>query len=444
MTRIGMNLTTLAYWFPDHPYIDRAYLTPPWQAKIGYLQCSIPIPAGRTEIVVEWGGADSMTPQVPVAGKIDKPPVEVIDARTFRFTAPEGPENRAAMFVARGSGLSVSNPPSLSVVEAEHYAAWKAGAKFDPRLIADLTGIPTFRLKDWLNTDGNTGWQRMPLVDAIGFAEECGARVWGNIRPELTDTQIRAELGIYEALCSQTPIIEYGNELWNTSYPATNAIATRAAAAGVSLFRQGGREAARLGRFARGRRVALAAGSQPVSPSRGLEFLGGLSDAGSGPADFTYWTTSIYPYGTLVNANGPLLALARANDIPGAIANIMGQTGATSEGLSLAALAKTNAQQAQIAADNGLTMAVYEMNAHLHLSAHPAAVQAELLDFITRLQRDPRAAVIAQGIHAQARAIGAEEACWFAWSAPPTKAGYFSVKGTAAEPVVRAEQAGAG
>ncbi|WP_420142025.1 hypothetical protein, partial [Sphingomonas sp.] len=136
-------------------------------------------------------------------------------------------------------------------------------------------------------------------------------------------------------------------------------------------------------------------------------------------------------------ATGPLLAIARANDIEGAIANIMGGTGDASEGLSLAALAKINAKQAQIAADNGLKLAVYEMNAHLHLSAHPAAVQAELIEFVTRLQRDPRAAVIAEGIQAQARAIGAEEACWFAWSSPPTKNGYFAVKGTAAEPVVR-------
>ncbi|WP_420142801.1 hypothetical protein, partial [Sphingomonas sp.] len=229
MTRIGMNLTTLAHWFPDHPYLDRAYLSPPWQAKAGYIQCSIPIPAGRTEFVVEWDGADSMTPQGPVIGdKIAKPAVEVIAARTFRFTALEGPENRAALFVARGTGLSIDEPPMLSVVEAEHYAAWKAGAMFDPRLVADLTGIPTFRLKDWLNTDGMTGWQRMPLADAIRFAEECGARVWGNIRPELSDADIRAELAVYEALCSQRPIIEYGNELWNTTYPASTALLKRA------------------------------------------------------------------------------------------------------------------------------------------------------------------------------------------------------------------------
>jgi hypothetical protein len=114
-----------------------------------------------------------------------------------------------------------------------------AGSTWHPALLGTLKGFRSLRFMDWEMTNATlianwtdrtpttartwTGGSGAPVEAMFDLAAKVGADPWMNIPPHATDAYVHsfAQLAHTHLAAGQTLNIEYGNEMWNTSFPAT-------------------------------------------------------------------------------------------------------------------------------------------------------------------------------------------------------------------------------
>ncbi len=124
-----------------------------------------------------------------------------------------------------------------------------AGTTWHPAMIASLKGFRSIRFMDWSKTNATaaanwtdrtpatartwTGDAGAPLEAMFDLAAKVGADPWMNIPPHATDAYVHSfgQLAHAHLAPGAKLYLEYGNEMWNFSFPATKWGVTQSQAA---------------------------------------------------------------------------------------------------------------------------------------------------------------------------------------------------------------------
>jgi hypothetical protein len=132
-----------------------------------------------------------------------------------------------------------------------------AGSTWFPTFMSGVKGFRTLRFMDWGQTNINmiTSWANrtpanartwsgnagVPIEAMFDLAKTASADPWINIPPYVDDDYIHqfGKLAHQNLAAGQTLNLEYGNEMWNYSFPATVWATTRAKVAFASNLAKG-------------------------------------------------------------------------------------------------------------------------------------------------------------------------------------------------------------
>ena len=154
--------------------------------------------------------------------------------RNIRVYPPGGAcQNDMATYV---SSASACNASSGKFVAFENFPT---GYTWHPALLSTLKGFRSLRFMDWgmtnatqvanwsdrtsLTTRTWTGASGVPIEAMFDLASKVGADPWMNIPPHATDAYVHsfAQFAHTHLAAGAKLNIEYGNEMWNFSFPAT-------------------------------------------------------------------------------------------------------------------------------------------------------------------------------------------------------------------------------
>lgn len=154
--------------------------------------------------------------------------------RNIRVYPPGGAcQNKLDAYVATPAACSASTGAFVS------FEKFPTGYSWHPALLASLKGFRSLRFMDWQMTNATqvvnwidrvsmtarswTGPQGVPVEAMFDLASRVGADPWMNIPPHASDAYVHsfAQLAHVRLAAGQTLNLEYGNEMWNTAFPAT-------------------------------------------------------------------------------------------------------------------------------------------------------------------------------------------------------------------------------
>lgn len=442
--RIGVNLSPVNYWTPGQPFIDRMKVVGGWAAQ----RASEPLtlsaagepanfPAGATMIGamvgmdspgatfdLMWSG--TATFQLQNATVLSTAPGKI----TFVWD-PAGTSKGSMQLIIRSGVAS-----DIHIVRDDQVALFQAGEQFRPEIVAQLKGMSHFRAMDWLQTNSTTATEMLiegggsyetrpvPLAAIVALANETGLRPWINLPANISDAGAVAAFDYLHAHLKPgiRPIVEYGNEIWNTGFPAAKAalLATTAKTGDGAYYY--GLQLARVAKLARGREIGLVAMWQFVVPARFNDVYSGFRDGGGLDSDLEAIGGADYLNGTLTSQRLPdALALLAANDVAGALANVAA---------SLPTIAGYHAAWAALAKAHGWKYWTYE-GGNYHLNTIYFASNAEpLRAFYQTVQEDPRAAANLSTEIDNFAAAGGDAMTIYNLSSLSTTSGYFGITNT--------------
>jgi hypothetical protein len=460
---LGMNLTQVCYYTPS-PFIDRIRTA---SGEWYFQGVAGPPPVGPAGLPTSMAGAAIVQMMVsldPVTGgksalyeltydgeaTFELQYAQILSSRrgkvVFRFSGPRMPV--ALIYRSVGS----SPPTRLSLVRQDHAALFAAGEIFTPEFLQQVSGFDTLRFMDWLQTNGSTVTDALPQVSALTYAKgvpldivialanKTGANPWVTIPHLATDALVMDIIGKLKAGLHPgiVPPIEYSNEVWNLSFPQSRYAAAQAAArwaAGTPGAVYYGFRSGEIAKLARGSGARVALGCQTVSPHLSELIWKGVALSGATNRDFADWIIATYVNGTLTQASGPTLALMAANDVSGALDNILNASGQGA--LSVETMTAIYRAHGAIASTHGLRLAAYEGNLHLNALPSFGPQRDDVTAFFTKIYQDP-GSVTVMGANLDAfTAAGGKLACLYNLGSAASPWGIFGLVDTPSWPFLR-------
>lgn len=153
---------------------------------------------------------------------------------SFDFTpGPGGVELKIQRSDRRGTGDYLRN---ITVVRADRLDAFDQGAVFNPDFLAVIKGFQGLRFMDWMQTNGSTqaDWAERPQTDdytftrrgipievMIDLANTVAADPWLTLPHQGDDMYFRKAAEMVKARIdpSLQVYVEYSNEVWNWQFP---------------------------------------------------------------------------------------------------------------------------------------------------------------------------------------------------------------------------------
>jgi hypothetical protein len=476
MMDIGINPGALTY-FTANPFLNRfktagvwndpatkAVITGPFDADgyltampagVGIVQAIFGMDPGETrptdDFVVTYKGKGTIRIAAGGTAKSTEP-------GRIAFTANKPTQGTAILQIL---AIDPTDPiRDIAIVRADEVDLYAAGKIFRPDYVAKFAGMKALRFMDWLDTNGTFNGHvpvsrysygkpsHAPVEICVALANEVGARPWLPLHWDGDDAYDDAFLAKAKP-AKLKPIVEKGNEIWNTGFPATVRAAAQALTMWPALSSKDDRARAaqseygyRVGQLAikaRGMGVDVVIGTQPTSPELASFVFQGFDASGAKNGDIAYWSMTYYINGTLTKKTGPAVDMMNADDVAGALNNMLTQT----EGRGVPAMAGYYQAQAKIGASRGWPLICYEGGYHLRAvslneRADWPAIEAPLVKFFTKVQRDPGSAAVYDANLDVLEKAGCVLACAFNLDGGPSEFGIFGHYGTPAWDVLQA------
>jgi Ca2+-binding RTX toxin-like protein len=500
MTSIGMNLSAVNYWGSEDPFIDRFKTSGNWYAvdnSYRRIDSQIPfdskgypsgMPTGAKELSVQIGldplsaiGIDTYvltyagTASFRMTGGtiLSSKPGEIV----FKLTDPV---NNFVTLTA--TSISTTYPlTDIHVVRQDQIDLFKAGTIFNPDFLAKASQWDTLRFMDWgatnflksVSWDSRTtaqsaSWAQssatgVPLEIMVALANQTKADMWFNIPTTADDTYVKKAMEFIRDNLNPAIMVhvEYSNEVWNWSFPASHYAQTQANALwgkdangdgtidanDPKEYVAGGQEvyygyrSAQIAAIANSvfaqtpDRLATIIATQTAYTGLETKIFDGIARANVGTPDklFDEYAVTTY-FGNALSATSSttdqatVLGWARGGAAGMAAAFKELEFGGTlSTNDSLTALMNTLVYQEGVANKYGLDLIAYEGGAHLTASSFPTAVQAEVSTFIGKLMNDPRMGDLYTKMVSQFSAVGGTELTAFADAGRGGVGGYWGV-----------------
>lgn len=264
--RLSLGLAGIADWSVQQPFLDVMKTARPWIGNVdgqwggveytalrsgGFLDANgwpvalppdvtglttliltdLPQDAGKVagRYVLRYAGAG----QVTVSGRATA--IEATPGRiSFDYTPGPG-----SVVITLAAPDAVNPTRDISVVRANHVAAFDAGALFNPDWLARIRGVKGVRFMDWMATNNSTladvsdrpkpqdfSWavNGVPVEVMIALANELRSDAWFTLPHLATDALVRTYAdavrdGLAPGLRAQ---VEYSNEMWNWQFAQAN------------------------------------------------------------------------------------------------------------------------------------------------------------------------------------------------------------------------------
>lgn len=344
---VGMNLGGVNYYTSEAPLIDRMLTASEVSTKFttaaydpvallatgaGTVVRNVPLDPGTHDYVILFEGAVT-----GISGNgMVKPPV--ISGNRATFTATRADPKYDAQINVTASGPVTK----ISLMRADHEAAYLKGERFNPDFIAKVSPFKLIRTLDWDGTNRPSFPAQRPLMSGTYFQDDrgafplelgsllcaqIGARRWAPLHHSMTDAQILDALpGM--AVCDT--YLEWGNEVWNSAMESGSAAFVRTATA--SRYNVAKPQPTDLIRYYGYRSGLLAKLAQRVSPrfkvvlcwqtSNGADSLIAAALAGWDESGAPRGMIAGYAVAPYINANrgdgtAQIIALMQANDAGG-------------------------------------------------------------------------------------------------------------------------------
>ena len=458
MTSIGMNLVSAVYYSTEEPFLDRFKTSSGWTAR--GTSTAVPVdrygnptamPTGATELntsfaidpvaeattdiyVMTYGGTATFN----FAG------ARILSAGSGTITFEMTARDASYAYVSL-TNMSAADPVhDIHVVRQDQVDLFRAGEIFNPTFLEKTSQWSVVRYMDWENTNnsmpvtwdsravqGNATWASpqaadgVPLEVMIKLANKTHTDMWYNVPTQADDTYVRNALTlIRDTLDPSLKVhVEYSNEPWNFSFPASHYMTQKAAVLwGVDANHDGtidinsraeslegahmvyyGYRSAQVAKIAHdvfgaagAERVQDVLGSQTVWADLTTYYtLNGVARAAAGSTGSLFSEYAVTTYfgwgGNSTPDREILLGWARSGAAGlSAAFHELEFGGALSDNLSLAAQRNFYSAQGAIARANGMTMVAYEGGAHLIPVGFGTTETAEMTAFYGKLMEDPR------------------------------------------------------
>ena len=260
-----INLSALADWNTQQPFIDRMKVARPWighfpgrwggmahhdLAAMGLLDDNgwpIRIPGELssigTLIMTDLPeAAQTLTGRyvlrfdgngiVEVSGRAENVRYGANEVRFDFSPGPGGVEIKIQRSDRAGTGDYVRN---ISVIRTDRVAQYEAGALFNPDFIAVIEGFGGLRFMEWMKTNNSTlshwddrprpgdysyMWRGIPIELMMRLGAEVGADVWMTLPHQADDTYFRKAAQQTKDLMgpNMQVYVEYSNEVWNWGF----------------------------------------------------------------------------------------------------------------------------------------------------------------------------------------------------------------------------------
>ena len=248
--RIGTNLSGIAYYSDELPFIDRMKAAGGWSAtgatapipldEHGY-PTAIPTGATSVYLMVELDPLSAGTGDTYVltyTGKADfalsytkivsSEPGKIV----FQYTNPDSGQ----MLVAYDTIDPTAPLGNMHIVRQDQVDLFNAGAIFNPALTAKLLLLDTLRYMDWGVTNASTlanwadrplptdmtwgGAHGVPIEVMVALANETHTNMWLNVPTYASDDYVRQFLMLVcDSLNPSLSVhLEYSNEVWNFQF----------------------------------------------------------------------------------------------------------------------------------------------------------------------------------------------------------------------------------
>jgi hypothetical protein len=260
--RLSLGLASVVDWSVQQPFLDVMKTARPWIGQVsdawggveydalrtgGYLDANgwpkafppdvvgistlvltdLPTDAGKVagSYVLRYSGKG----QIKLAGRAESI-AATPGAISFDYTPGPG------SVVVTVSALDAADPiRDISVVRADHLAAFDGGALFNPDWLARIRGVKGLRFMDWMATNNSTltevqdrpkpsdfSWavNGVPVEVMVALANELRSDAWFTIPHLASDALVRyyatvVHDGLAPGLHAQ---VEYSNEVWNWQF----------------------------------------------------------------------------------------------------------------------------------------------------------------------------------------------------------------------------------
>lgn len=395
---------------------------------------------------------------------------------TFDFTRADG----ESWIQVNISALDArDHPRGMHVVREDQQARFAAGEVFNPAFLQKVSGWSTLRMMDWLDTNSSApvewakrptlasmswGAHGVPLEIAVRLANETHTNLWLNVPTLADDDYVRrmAELVKAQLNPGRKAYFEYSNEVWNWAFRASHIAQDKgnllwgkdangdgkidgndkAENYGPGWLTWYGLRSAQVASVVKHvfpgadrARVMTILSSQTGWTDTSTMVLEGVSRAKLGTTAQLFDAFAITTYfGNDLGRQraGPelqtLLGWARGGEagMAAAFAHLR-SGGGLPNGLPVSNLHKFYEFYAKLAADNKLKLVAYEGGAHLTAQAIPRDQSAEIVDFIKRLENDPRMGDLYKQMVADFGAAGGSELVVYNDIGGPSVFGYWGV-----------------
>ena len=505
MTDIGMNLSGVSYYSTESPFIDRYKTSGGWtgvQSDYSYSTTAVPVdkagyptgfPAGAWGIAAQIGVDyfSAATPDRYVLTYSGTADLNISGAGARIVSSKPGEivfdiTNDSSNFVNLSTiNMSTTDPiHDIHLVRQDQVDLYKSGEIFNPDFLAKASNWDTLRFMDWemTNASAPVSWATRTTVDSaswsfgtgpnatgvpievmVKLANEAHANMWFNIPTQADDEYVRKALTyIRDNLDPSLKVnVEYSNEMWNWSFPASKYAQNKADALwGTDANGDGKIDGSDPKEYINGgwmmyygyRSAQIASIADSVftgaNSARHSDILAtqtvytglenytfdGVAKANLGSVGqlFEQYAVTTY-FGNALSssdAKDQAVVLGWARSGAAGITAALGELehgGSLSGNDSLEAMVKVFAYQAAVAKKYGMDMVAYEGGAHLTAAAYPAAVQQEVADFIAKLMNDPRMSTLYTKMIAEFSAAGGTELTAFADTAHNVVGGYWGV-----------------
>jgi len=449
---LGINLTPVTYYTPS-AFIDRLKTSPgTWSAQ----GATDPIPVGPTGLPTSMAGASAVFAMVSLEPASAGAPVryEVTYDGDATFALQYGQIVSASrgrvVFEYAGPGVTSfiyrsigrTPPTRVNLIRLDHARLFAAGEIFTPDFLEQVSGFDTLRFMDWMATNGSPVTDALvpvsalsygsgvPLEIIIALANKTGIKPWVTIPHLASDALVvdiiaKLKAGLRPGI---VPTIEYSNEVWNLGFPQAHYAAAQAVAlwgAGVPGATFYGYRTGQIAKLARGSGARVVLGCQTVNPAISEHVWKGVALSGATDRDLSGWIIATYVTGSLTSRDGPTLSLMAANDVEGAIDNILNDSGGRA--MSVRTMAPIYAAHGAIASAHGLQLLAYEGNMHLNALPGFGPERDQVIAFFTAVSNHPDSVKVMRANLDAFVAAGGKLACLFNLATAPGGGGVFGL-----------------
>ena len=371
----------------------------------------------------------------------------------------------------------------IHVVRQDQVALYNQGQLFNPDFLSKVSGWDTLRFKDWANTDNTdlsswsqrttlnsaswsgstTGKGGVPIEVQVQLANQTHSNMWVNVPAQADDDYVRQMMTyVHDHLDPSLKVtLEYSNEVWNWGYSqaqyalqmgdklwGTDANgdgkidpSNPAEHVGDGWLQFYGYRSAQVAEIAKSvftdseSRLSTLVSTQTAFTGSEQSIFAGVAKAQLGSVGDLFHSYAITTYfgneldGGNAADQAKVIAWAKEGSagVDAAFRELeFGDQGFSSH-FSLEDLKTIFAYQANIAAENGMSLVAYEGGAHLTSVYYDQSVQPLITQFFTTLDNDPRMGELYAKMAAEFSAAGGTELSAFQDTATPSQYGDWGV-----------------